>query len=143
MTAKSGSYKRSHDILPIVPEDVLRRFNVDELGDTRFSACARLLQSIWRVRRDLQLGRHPGLNQRSRKLGSRLSGMAARTGANFLTPDIAKIVRKEAAYREIGALIEEQRLWGNLLSSQALTFNLFARLTTDKKVASRFWSKLV
>ena len=53
------------------------------------------------------------------------------------------MVRKEAAYREIGALIEEHRLWENLLSSQALTFNLFARLKTDKKAASRFFAKLV
>ncbi len=129
--------------LPIVPADLLRRFHVNETSDTRFGSCARLLQSIWRHNRNFDPGRHRPLKRKSRKLGSRLALPAARTGVNFLTPEIAKIVRMEAAYREIGALIEERRLWENLLSSQALTFNLFAKLKTDQKVASRFWSKLV
>jgi hypothetical protein len=37
-----------------------------------------------------------------RKLGSRISEAAGKAGGNFLTPEIAHTVRREAAYREIG-----------------------------------------
>lgn len=134
--------KSTLSALPIVPADVLRRFNVDEFADGRFTACARLLQSIWRDRRGLEPGRHRGTGGRSRKLGSRLSPSVARTGVGFLAPDIAKITRREVAYREIGALIEERRLWENLLSSQGLTFNLFARASADRAYATRLFATL-
>jgi hypothetical protein len=61
-----------------------------------------------------------------RKLGSRISESAGRTGGNFLTPEIAHTARREAAYRETGALIDAERLATNLLSSMPLTFNLLA-----------------
>ena len=40
------------------------------------------------------------------KLGSRISEVAGKAGGNFLTPEIAHTARREAAYREIGALID-------------------------------------
>ncbi|MFD1330741.1 hypothetical protein ACFQ4O_01880 [Methylopila musalis] len=125
-----------------MPADVLKRFDVDERGDTRFSSCARLLQSIWRERRNIAIGslKHPG--RKSRKLGSRVAPAIARTGIGFLAPDIARITRHEVAYREIGALIEERRLWENLLSSQGLTLNLFARARADRDYATRLFSTL-
>jgi hypothetical protein len=49
-----------------------------------------------------------------------------RAGGNFLTPEIAHTARRETAYREIGALIDADRLATNLLSSMPLTFNLLA-----------------
>jgi hypothetical protein len=61
-----------------------------------------------------------------RKLGSRISEAAGKAGGNFLTPEIAHTARREAAYREIGALIDAERLATNLLSSMPLTFNLLA-----------------
>lgn len=61
----------------------------------------------------------------------------ARSGANFLTPGIAKLVWRELAYRERGALFDEERLWGNLLSSSALVFNLFAPLKLDLSLARK------
>src|SRR4051812_23495530 len=106
--------------LPIVPADILKRFNVNEPYDTRFARGARLLQSIWRERRGLPAGKIKPAKGRRRLLGSRLTPEVARTGINFLSPEIAKLVRREAAYREYGAFIEEDRLWGNLLSSQPL-----------------------
>ena len=129
--------------LPIVPADVLQRFHVAEPMDTRFTGCARLLQSLWRERRELAMGRYQPTNGKARKLGSRLAPTVARSGANFLAADIAKCVRREAAYREIGALIDEARLWGNLLSSQALTFNLFARAKLDLEYATRLCRAMV
>ncbi len=135
-------YARSTSHLPIIPNDILKRFHVDEAADTRFASNARLLQSIWRERMGLEAGTHQRRDGRSRILGSRLAPMDATKGRNFLTPDIARIVYREVAYREIGALIDEQRLWGNLLSSQPLTFNLFARCRADLKHATSLFSLL-
>ena len=53
-----------------------------------------------------------------RLLGSRLSPAAGRAGAGFLSPEIATLVWRELAYREIGAVIDPDRLFMNLLSSQ-------------------------
>ena len=122
--------------IPIVPADILDRFHVNEPYDTRYASGARLLQSIWRERRGLPVGKIKPERGRRRPLGSRLTPEVARTGANFLTPEIAKLVRREAAYREYGAFIEEERLWGNLLSSQPLTFNLFGHAKLDRSLGT-------
>jgi hypothetical protein len=50
--------------------------------------------------------------------------VAGKAGGNFLTLEIAHTARREASYREIGALIDAERLATNLLSSMSLTFNL-------------------
>jgi hypothetical protein len=76
-------------------------------------------------------------------LGSRLPDTVARTGANFLTPEIARFVQRDVAYREIGALIDEERLWCNLLSSQPLCYNLFGPLKLDTELATRFFRELL
>jgi hypothetical protein len=129
--------------LPIVPADILDRFHVNESYDTRFASGARLLQSIWRERRGLPVGKIKPEKGRRRPLGSRLTPEVARTGINFLTPDIAKLARREAAYREYGAFIEEERLWGNLLSSQPLTFNLFGRAKLDRQLGTKLFRTLL
>ncbi len=136
------TYEQPPKNLPIVPNDILARFFVDGLDDSRFAGCARLLQSVWRDRHQLEIGQHKEASGTTRRLGSRLSPNVARSGANFLAPDIAKIVRREVAYREIGALIEEKRLRENLLSSQTLTFNLFARAKADREYATLLFSTL-
>jgi hypothetical protein len=129
--------------LPIVPADILDRFHANEPFDTRFSSGARLLQSIWRERRGLPMGKIKPENGRRRPLGSRLTPEVARTGVNFLTPEIAKLVRREAAYREYGAFIQEERLWGNLLSSQPLAFNRFGRAKLDRSIGSKLFRAIL
>jgi len=128
--------------IPIIPADILNKFSVHGVKDTRFAGCARLLQAIWRERRGLEIGTFVTSDGEVRPLGSRISERAARAGCAFLASDIAKIVRREVAYREVGALIEEQRLWENLLSSQGLTFNLFARASADRAYATRLFAEL-
>ena len=128
---------RSLRHFPLIPEPVLRRHRVFEPSDTRFRACARLLQALWRERCRLSIGTHASPDGTRRKLGSRLSPAAGRSGANFLTPAVAALTRREVAYREVGAFINEERLWTNLLSSQPLTFNLFGPLRLDLALASR------
>ena len=123
--------------LPLIPEPILRRHRVFEPSDTRFRACTRLLQALWRERHRLSIGTHTAPDGSRRKLGSRITPAAGRAGANFLTPAVAALTRREVAYREVGAFINEDRLWTNLLSSQPLTFNLFGPLRLDLALASR------
>jgi hypothetical protein len=108
--------------LPLIPASVLKKHHVHEPLDTRFRSAARLLQALWREDRDLPIGSYVGEDGKRRKLGSRISEAAGKEGGNFLTPEIAHIARRETAYREIGAMIDAERLATNLLSS----FNLLA-----------------
>lgn len=56
---------------------------------------------------------------------------------NFLTKKIFESVREALLKRKLDSkgLIEENRLYNNLLSSQALCFNFFGELLFDKKIA--------
>jgi hypothetical protein len=123
--------------LPLIPPEILRRHRVYEPSDTRFRASARLLQALWREDRQLPIGSHINRDGSTRKLGSRISIAAGRAGANFLSPEVAYHVRREVAYRELGALIDEHRLWTNLLSSMPLCFNLLGPMALDLRLATR------
>lgn len=126
--------------LPIIPSHLLKRYQVEDVGDTRFRACARLLQSMWREDQQLPVGSYQQTNEYDRCLGSRIDRASGRAGRNFLTPKIARLTKYETVYREVGAMIEEERLWHNLLSSQPLCFNLFGDMKLDLSIATRFWS---
>jgi hypothetical protein len=114
-------------------------------ADHRFKAAARFLQALWREDRDLPIGTHldRANPHRVRRLGSRISIAAGRTGANFMTPNIAAVAARALAYREPGAAYDVGRLRANLLSSQPLVFNLFGPLTADPALAARFIAELV
>jgi hypothetical protein len=86
--------------LPILPDSLLRQHHVHKTLDGRFRSCARLLQALWRERRNLPIGSYRTPSGTRRKLGSRISLAAGRAGANFLSPKIAALVRREVAYRE-------------------------------------------
>ena len=131
-----------HRSLPVIPETILKAPRVNEKGDTRFKSAARLLQSLWRESMGHPIGCHRNADGKRRKLGSRLNATSAKAGANFLTPEIANLTRREVVYREVGAFIDEERLWTNLLSSQPLCFNLFGFLKLDMKKANLFFCKL-
>jgi hypothetical protein len=121
--------------LPLLPRHVLKQHKIIEPLDTRFRSAARMLQCLWRCDQKLQIGAYLGSDGKRRKLGSRISDSAGQTGANFITPEIAKVAWREMAYREPGALIDEERFLTNLLSSQTLTFNLFAPWRLDADLA--------
>ena len=123
--------------LPLVPESILRRFRVLEKRDTRFRSCARLLQAMWRESQGLPIGIHQSRDGGQRRLGSLISTTAADAGRNFLSPAVAHLVHREVTYQERGALIERRRLYGNLLSSQPLAFNLFAPLRFNLHFAAK------
>lgn len=131
-----------HDRIPVIPEAVLKAHKVNEPTDTRFRAAARLLQSLWRQDSGLPIGTHRSQDGKRRKLGSRINTASARGGANFLNADIANLTRREVVYREVGAIIDQERLWTNLLSSQPLCFNLFGGLKLDQDKANTFFRTL-
>lgn len=106
--------------LPLFPKSILRRYRALEPFDTRFRSCARLLQSLWRESQGLPMGTHRRRDGRERRIGSLLSATCAENGRNFLSPAIAHLVRREVAYQERGALIDQHRLFGNMLSSMTL-----------------------
>ena len=132
-----------HDRIPVIPEAILKAHKVNEPSDTRFRAAARLLQTLWRQDAGLPIGSHRSPDGKRRKLGSRINTTSAKAGANFLNADIANLARREVIYREPGAVIDQERLWTNLLSSQPLAFNLFGALKLDQDKANRFFRALL
>ncbi len=121
--------------LPRVPDAVLERHQVLVGTDNAFQRRARLLQAIWREERGLPIGTHRG-----KELGSRLDGTHARDSlSNFLTDGVREVVRHAVLGpgRTDDQLIDEDRLFSNLLSSQPLCFNLFGELARDLELATR------
>jgi hypothetical protein len=129
--------------LPLIPADVLKKHRVHEPLDTRFRSAGRLLQALWREDRALPIGSYVNEHGKRRKLGSRIAEAAGKAGGNFLTPEIAYTARREAAYREVGALIDAERLATNLLSSMPLTFNLLAPWGHTPERASSYLIELL
>lgn len=125
--------------VPLVPDDLLRRNSVFFEIDTRFRRAARLLQCLWLTDRGIPTGHHTRGDTDdvvTMELHSRLSRDAARAGLNFLSREIHALVRRELLIREEGAAIDEDRLFGNALSSMPLTFNLFGPMALDLKLAT-------
>lgn len=125
--------------VPLVPDGIVRRNNVFFEIDTRFRRAARLLQCLWLKDREIPTGHHVrgvGDNAVTMELHSYLSRDAARAGRNFLSPEIHALVRRELLIREEGAAIDEDRLFGNALSSMPLTFNLFGPMALDLNLAT-------
>ncbi|MDP4006329.1 hypothetical protein [Methylobacterium sp. NEAU K] len=130
--------------LPLIPETARRRHAVFVPADHRFKAAARFLQALWREDRDLPIGTHiDRANPHSvRRLGSRISIAAGRTGANFMNAEIAAVAARALIYREPGSAYDISRLRTNLLSSQPLAFNLFGSLAANPALATRFMAEL-
>ncbi|MEN5084008.1 hypothetical protein ABE438_16125 [Bosea sp. TWI1241] len=127
--------------VPLLPEELLRKHHIFEPQDHRFRSAARLMQSMWRQDRELPIGSYM-VDGKRKKLGSRISPAAAKSGGNFMAPAIAALVRRELAYREPAAMIDEGRLYANLLSSMPLAFNVFGLLKLDLAFASRVLGEL-
>jgi hypothetical protein len=129
--------------LPIVPLKVLKAHRVCESYDNRFRSCARLLQALWRERQGLPIGTFTNNQGGKRRIGSLLAEGPADEGRNFLTPEIAEVARLETAYQEPGAMIDRSRLFGNLLSSMPMCFNLFGPLRRDLDLAAKILRAMV
>jgi len=86
----------------------------------------RFHQSWWRRH---WLRREAGTYQ-GRVWGNHLTRKDASEGLNFLTNEIVDVVNRRLARGD--GLIEKERLFQNLLSSQPMCFNLFGPLTTER-----------
>jgi hypothetical protein len=62
---------------------------------------------------------------------------ARETGASFLTPSALEAARARTSFVEPHQSFDHQRLWADLLSSEALAFNLFGDLAADIQLADR------
>jgi hypothetical protein len=125
----------------MVSDEELAQHDVFVAGDNEWQQEARLLQALWRERKALPAGLH-----RDRPLGSRLAmPFAKQTLATFMTPTVQDIVRAEVldSVKSAGKVYEDPRIFDNLLTSQALCFNLFGELQRDLGLASRTVGRLL
>jgi hypothetical protein len=129
-------------------------------ADTDFTAYARLLQSKWRVNKNYPMGKSPVIkNGKFIRYGNSYGNFieyefARKNGSNFLTPkiwDIAKIEMEKAKrdnnhQKNSGALYggddTNYRFICNLLTSQALCFNLFAEFFDRKDVLLKIFNEI-
>lgn len=126
------------DRLPLVPEALLKAHKVHLPADSRFRACARLLQALHRQAAGWTLGTYTTASGRKRRMGHLVGSYDGAAGANFLSRDIHRLAHRELAYREPGAMFEEKRLYENLLSSTPLALNLLGSLKLDREIAEAF-----
>lgn len=122
---------------PFVPEAVLKRHGAYCAIDTRFRSAARLLQCLWLKDHDIPTASSAPSrgNNTGSSFGSILDAKAARAGRNFLSPAVHRLALQELLLREDDAAIDEERLFGNALSSMPLTFSLFGPLDRDLATA--------
>lgn len=103
-----------------------------------FRRAARILQSIWRERSGFPMGDHNGS-----PLGSRLPvEFAEQSLANYITPNIKKVVRSVLDNATESQLFSKPRIFNNLLSSQPLSFNLFGEMKLDYQLATELFNIL-
>lgn len=132
---------------PFLDEATRRRHHAFVANDSRFAASTRLLAHLWRQDQQLPaatfISRDSASKPRRRPANWLLRRDTAQFGATFLTPAIHAHAREALLFREPGAMWNEDRLWANLLSSQALTLNLLAPLAIDLVLATRVFRNLL
>jgi hypothetical protein len=108
---------------------------------TEFRRALRYHQSRWRETKGHPIGSQPIVphaGKPSRPLGSRLPlDYALETGANFLTAGALHAAKARTSSVEPHQSFDHQRVWADLLWSQALAFNLFGDLAADLGLADR------
>jgi len=141
---------------PLIPDPVLKKHGAFCMIDTRFRAAARLLQCIWLRDHDIPTAASltgstsPSEDAASSSdqtprlaFGSILSPDAANAGRNFLSPAIHRLALQEWLLCEDDAAIDDERLFGNALSSMPLVFNLFGPMALDLKLATSVFRALL
>jgi hypothetical protein len=124
------------------PYDQFEKVDIvrDDPETTAFKQRARLHQSQWREKRKLNPGMEPmrpSKSRTSRKIGSRIALDSARqSGVNFISETAKKAADDRVARKESHQMLNEDRLYSDLLSSMPMFFNLFGPLHSD-------WSLLI
>lgn len=130
---------------PLVPEKLLRDHGTFCVIDTRFRAAARLLQCLWLRDHDIPTassGADSAIDGPA-AFGNILSPDAAYAGRNFLSPAIHRLALQEWLMCEEDAAIDDERLFGNALSSMPLVFNMFGPMALDRKLATSVFRELL
>jgi hypothetical protein len=109
---------------------------------TLFRRRLRFHQARWREANGHPIGSQPIAPRpgggTARLVGSRLPLAYAReTGANFLSAGALDAARARASIIEPHQSFDHQRLWADLLWSDAMAFNLFGDLSADVRAADR------
>ena len=108
---------------------------------TAFRQTERLRQARWREAHGHPVGSQPMVPRPGRPVrpvGSRIPiDYGRETGANLLTPAALAAARERTSRVERHQSFDQQRLWADLLSSEALAFNLFGDLAADHDRAER------
>ena len=108
---------------------------------TEFRRRTRLHQALWRDAHGHPIGSQPYAPRPgapARPVGSRLPLTYGReTGHNLLGPNAREAARARTSFVEPYQSFDHQRLWADLLSSEALAFNLFGDLAADHGLADR------
>jgi hypothetical protein len=109
---------------------------------TEFRRRARYHQAQWREANGHPIGSQPHVPRPNgppaRPVGSRLPlDYANETGANLITPNALGAARARTSFIEPHQSFDHQRLWADLLSSEALSFNLFGDLAADAEQADK------
>lgn len=130
---------------PLVPEKVLKDHGAFCVIDTRFRAAARLLQCLWLRDHDIPTASSNAGDaiDGPAAFGNILSPEAAYAGRNFLSPAIHRLALQEWLMCEEDAAIDDERLFGNALSSMPLVFNLFGPMALDRKLATAIFRELL
>lgn len=115
------------------------QYHVRYSGDSDFARKSRLLQSKWRVAHNYPIGK----TSKGTIMGNYIeSSYAKEYKVNLLTDNIRRIAELELGETaSTGALIQESRLWENMLSSQPLCFNLFGEMHYDLELATAFFKE--
>ena len=109
---------------------------------TQFRQMTRYHQAQWREANGHPIGSQPYAprpgDKLARPVGSRIPLAYGReTGANFLTAGALDAARARTSVVEPHQSFDHQRLWADLLSSEAVAFNLFGDLAADLRLADR------
>lgn len=133
------------------PKKLQEKFQTNYNDASAFAANARLLQSIYRIEKELPISKRliniKGKEQ-LRIFGNYIDYQYGKeTLANFISYNIKSVVKLEMEEnrkrngKEIKQ-IKEKRLYSNLLSSQPLAFNLFGELSLDIALADKVFQPL-
>jgi hypothetical protein len=109
---------------------------------TLFRQATRYHQARWRESNGHPIGSQPYApppdGKPARPVGSRVPlDYGKETGANFLTAGALDAAMARTSFVEPEQSFDRQRLWADLLSSEALAFNLFGDLAADLRLADR------
>lgn len=130
---------------PLVPEKILKENSAFCVIDTRFRAAARLLQCLWLGDHDIPTASSDAGDtvDGPAAFGNILSPEAAYAGRNFLNPAIHRLALQEWLMCEEDAAIDDERLFGNALSSMPLAFNMFGPMALDRRLATAVFREML